>query len=102
MDAAKKALLIDRFRLAGFVEACLLHEEGVATIKDIDLAMLAGAGYDKGPFQWADSVGLDVVKQKLDALHPTCGDALKPPKSLVDMVARGNLGAKSGRGFYEY
>ena len=102
MDAAKKELLIDRFRLAGFVEACRLLEEGIATMKDIDLAMLAGAGYDKGPFAWADEVGLDAVQGKLDALAAKYGEAFAVPKSLGEMVARGQLGKKSGRGFYEY
>ncbi|MCL6450161.1 MAG: hypothetical protein K6T75_02575 [Acetobacteraceae bacterium] len=102
MDAEKRELLIDRFRLAGFVEACRLYQEGIATVKDIDLAMLAGAGFVKGPFAWADEVGLDVVLGKLEGLCQRYGEAFEPPPLLKEMVARGHLGRKSGRGFYEY
>lgn len=102
MDAAQKEMLIDRFKLASFVEACRLHEEKVATVKDIDLAMLAGAGYVQGPFAMADHIGLDTVLEKLEALERQYGEAYAVPKTLRDLVSKGSLGVKSGRGFYEY
>jgi len=102
MDEAQKQELIDRFRLAGFVEACRLLEEGISSMKDIDIAMLAGAGYDKGPFAWADSVGLDTVKERLEALSAKRPEVFSVPKVLVDLVGKGYLGEKTKRGFYEY
>ena len=53
--------LIERFSLKAFVESCLVLEEGVATIRDIDLAMMTGFGILPGPFARADDQGLDDV-----------------------------------------
>lgn len=102
MDEKQAQLLVDRFQLAGFVEACRLLDEGIASARDIDLAMRAGAGYPQGPLAWADSVGLDVVLAKLEELYPRYGEAFAIPERLRTMVARGELGKKTQKGFFEY
>ena len=53
--------LIDRFTLKALVESCLVLEEGIASMKDIDLGMMAGAGVIPPPFARADQMGLDEV-----------------------------------------
>ena len=59
--------LIDRFTLKALVESCLVVEEGVASMKDVDLGMMAGAGIIPPPFARADQLGLDEVLAKLEA-----------------------------------
>ena len=102
MTEEQAGLLVDRFLLAGFVEACRLLDEGVASAKDIDLAMRAGAGYPKGPLARADATGLDVVLEKLEGLAPRYGEAFAVSERLRTMVARGELGRKTRKGFFEY
>ncbi len=93
--------------LKALVEACLILEEGVCTVREIDLGMMAGAGMDprRGlmpPFMRADALGLDVVLEKLEALAEKHGERFEPPVILRRLVAQGRLGAKSGQGFYAY
>ncbi len=89
------------------IEACLLLEEGVATHRDIDFGMMAGAGMDprRGtlpPFMAADAEGLDAVLERLEALCESHGERFAPPTILRRLVAQGRLGQKSGQGFYAY
>jgi 3-hydroxyacyl-CoA dehydrogenase len=102
VEEAMEALLVDRFRYAGLAEACRCLEEGVASARDIDLAMLAGAGYKEGPLAWADGVGLDVALERMNALEESHGEAFRVPQVLRDLVSRSSLGRKTGRGFFEY
>lgn len=102
MDEKTAELLIDRVSLAAFVEAVRLLDEGIASAKDIDLAMLAGAGYPKGPLAAADAQGLDVVLAKLEALAPKYGDAFAVPERLRRMVAAGQTGVRAKQGFFGY
>jgi enoyl-CoA hydratase/3-hydroxyacyl-CoA dehydrogenase len=93
--------------LKSFVEACLVLEEGVATHRDIDVGMMAGAGLDprRGlfpPFMRADMTGLDVVLEKLEQAQEDHGERFAPPTVLRRLVAQGRLGQKSGQGFYAY
>ena len=94
--------LIQRFALKALVEACLVLEEGVATIKDIDLGMMAGAGIIPPPFARADAIGLDQVLADLERAQTEWGDAYEPPLILRRLVAQGRLGQKSGQGFFPY
>jgi enoyl-CoA hydratase/3-hydroxyacyl-CoA dehydrogenase len=99
--------LADLLTLKSFVEACLLLEEGVAQVRDIDVGMMAGAGLDprRGllpPFLRADVLGLDVVLEKLEAAVERHGERFAPPVILRRLVAQGRLGTKSGQGFYAY
>jgi enoyl-CoA hydratase/3-hydroxyacyl-CoA dehydrogenase len=99
--------LADLFTLKGLVEACLILEEGVCTVREIDLGLMAGAGLDprRGlfpPFWKADLEGLDVMLEKLEKYSESHGDRFTPPRTLKRLVNQGRLGLKSGHGFYAY
>src|SRR5690349_10210260 len=94
--------LAERFTLKAFVEACLVLEEGVAGIRDVDLGMMMGTGMIPGPFARADLRGLDDVLAALERAVEEWGEAFEPPLILRRLVAQGRLGAKSGQGFYPY
>ena len=96
------AALIERFTLKAFVESCLVLEEGVATIRDIDLAMMTGFGIIPPPFARADATGLDEILSALERAQAEHGDAFEPPLILRRLVAQGRLGQKSGQGFFPY
>ena len=78
-------------------EAADLVAQGVASAEDVDLAMRLGTAFPKGPLATADDLGLDRVVDALKG-HPR----YKPARILEDMVAKGQLGVKSGQGFYEH
>ncbi len=94
--------LADRFTLKAFVEACLVLEEGVAGVRDVDLGMMMGTGMVPGPFARADLRGLDDVLAALEQAESDWGEHFEPPLILRRLVAQGRLGAKSGQGFYPY
>ena len=99
--------LVELLTLKTFVEACLVLDEGVATHRDIDVGMMAGAGLDprRGllpPFMKADMEGLDVVLERLESATERHGERFAPPLVLRRLVAQGRLGQKSGQGFYPY
>ncbi|MGZ4173492.1 MAG: enoyl-CoA hydratase-related protein [Solirubrobacteraceae bacterium] len=94
--------LVERFTLKAFVESCLVLEEGVAALKDIDLGMMAGAGVIPPPFARADQIGLDEVLAKLEHGAREWGEDFAPPTILRRLVAQGRLGVKSGQGFFPY
>src|SRR5881227_2921656 len=94
--------LVERFGLKALVESCLVLEEGVAGIKDIDIGMMAGAGIMPGPFARADEQGLDEVLQALEHAQSQWGENFEPPLILRRLVAQGRLGKKSGQGFFPY
>lgn len=94
--------IVERFALKAFVESCLVLEEGVATVKDIDLGMMAGAGLIPPPFRRADEVGLDDVLAALERAQGEWGEYYEPPLVLRRLVAQGRLGRKTGQGFYPY
>ncbi|MCE5192707.1 MAG: 3-hydroxyacyl-CoA dehydrogenase family protein [Candidatus Cryosericum sp.] len=84
-------------------EAIVLYQEGTASKEDIDTAMRLGFGFNKGPFALADQIGLDVVLGWSEHLFREFGETRYRPQSLVrNLVRRGELGVKSGRGFYNY
>ena len=99
LDAEK---LFERFTLKALVESCLVLEEGIATVKDIDLGMMAGAGIIPPPFARADQIGLDEVLAKLERAAQEWGESFEPPTILRRLVAQGRLGVKSGQGFFPY
>src|SRR3954466_10507130 len=94
--------VVERFQLKSLVEACLLVEEGVATIKDIDMGMMMGAGIIPGPFAAADERALEEIVQALENAPDSWGDWTEPPVLLRRLVGQGRLGKKSGQGFYAY
>jgi enoyl-CoA hydratase/3-hydroxyacyl-CoA dehydrogenase len=99
--------LVELLTLKTFIEACLVLEEGVATHRDIDFGMMAGAGLDprRGllpPFMKADVEGLDTILERLENATERHGERFTPPTILRRLVAQGRLGQKSGQGFYAY
>ena len=92
----------DRFELKAIVEACLVLEDGIAGVRDVDLGMMMGTGMAPGPFARADLRGLDDVLAALERATGEWGPGFEPPRILRRLVAQGRLGAKSGQGFYPY
>lgn len=84
------------------LEAIRMLEEGVASAEDIDAAMVLGYKYPVGPLRLTDIVGLDVRLGIAEYLHSQLGDRFAPPQLLRDKVAAGELGRKSGRGFFDW
>jgi enoyl-CoA hydratase / 3-hydroxyacyl-CoA dehydrogenase len=99
--------LVAMFTGRALIEACLLVEEGICSVRDIDVGMMAGAGLDprKGllpPFWKADVEGLDKVLEQLEQLQEKHGERFAPPVTLRRLVSQGRLGLTSGQGFYPY
>ena len=84
-------------------EAIISLQEGVASVESIDTIMKLGMAHPMGPLQLADFIGLDVCLAILKVLYEGFGNPKYAPAGmLVNMVASGNLGIKSGEGFYNY
>jgi len=84
------------------LEAMRMLEGGVASAEDIDKAMKLGYGFPMGPLELTDLVGLDVRLSIAEYLHSELGETFAPPRILQDKVAAGELGKKSGKGFYDW
>jgi 3-hydroxybutyryl-CoA dehydrogenase len=84
------------------IEAIRMVEEGVAAPEDIDRAMSLGYRHPMGPLMLGDLVGLDVRLKIADHLASVYGERFAPPALLRTMVERGDIGKKSGRGFYDW
>src|SRR5881409_575387 len=92
-----------RLGLALGLEAMRMLERGVATAEDIDKAIELGYNHPMGPLKLTDLVGLDVRLAIADYLFQALEDRrFEPPQILRDKVARGELGQKSGKGFYNW
>lgn len=84
-------------------EAIITLNEGVAGVEEIDTVMKLGMAHPMGPLQLADFIGLDVCLAILNVLHEGLGNPKYAPSPLlINMVTSGDLGVKSGRGFYDY
>jgi enoyl-CoA hydratase / 3-hydroxyacyl-CoA dehydrogenase len=94
--------LLERMKLQMLVEACLILEDGVASMKDIETAMQVGLGFTPPLFSEADRLGLDVVLDRLERAADEWGDTYDPPLILRRLVASGRLGRKRGQGFHAY
>jgi len=91
-----------RLDLIASLEAMRMLESGVASAEDIDRAAVLAYRHPVGPLRLSDIVGLDVrldIARVLEAAH---GARFSPPQILIDKVARGQLGTKSGQGFFEW
>jgi 3-hydroxybutyryl-CoA dehydrogenase len=91
-----------RLGVALGLEAIRMVEEGVAEPEAIDDAMRLGYRHPMGPLRLTDLVGLDVRLAIAEHLHATLGERFAPPRLLREKVARGELGRKSGQGFYAW
>jgi 3-hydroxybutyryl-CoA dehydrogenase len=103
VDGNTPGFVANRFLMPMVLEACRLVENGVADKEDIDLLVKQGVGFPIGPFELGDFIGLDVALDVITYVHKTTGDPYyDPPPILEELVREGNLGRKSGRGFYDY
>ncbi|WP_459348616.1 3-hydroxyacyl-CoA dehydrogenase family protein [Arthrobacter halodurans] len=84
------------------LEAIRMVEEGVAAAADIDNAMVLGYKFPVGPLALTDIVGLDVRLGIAEYLESELGPRFTPPQLMRDMVVRGELGRKTGQGFFSY
>jgi 3-hydroxybutyryl-CoA dehydrogenase len=91
-----------RLGVAIALEAMRMLEEGVASADDIDAAMVLGYRHPTGPLRTTDLVGLDVRLGIAEYLHATLGERFAPPEILKSKVARGELGRKTGKGFFDW
>ena len=93
----------NRILLPMINEAIHTLHEGVAGVEEIDSVMMLGMSHPMGPLHLADFIGLDVCLSIIEVLHDGFGrPKYAPCPLLVDMVAAGKLGVKSGEGFYDY
>ena len=108
-----KAPVILNKEISGFVanrilgalrdEAISLHEKGVASVEDIDTACKTALGHPMGPFELMDLTGIDIGYYVKMARYEESGDPDdKPKKSVVEKFEKGELGRKTGKGWYEY
>jgi len=95
--------LLNRINLVSYVEAIRLLEQGVGTVEEIDTGIRLGFGGKMGPFETGDMVGLDVSYNGLSAIYQESQDLrYYPPQLLRRKVKAGQLGRKSGQGWYDY
>lgn len=89
--------------ISALIAECLrIHEDGIASLEDIDKAMRLGFNHPIGPFQLADMSGLDVVYHSLEGLSQVFGDRFRPTETMARLVKEGHLGQKTGKGFYHH
>ena len=103
VDGDLPGFVANRFLIPMILEACRLLEREAAPKEDIDLLVKKGLGFPIGPFELGDFIGLDVALDVTSRVHEATNDPYyEPPRILQDLVRSGNLGRKTGRGFYEY
>ena len=106
----KKAIVVrdvpgfatSRLDVVTALEAMRMLEDGVASAEDIDLAMVTAYRHPMGPLRLSDVVGLDVRLDIARHLSEVLGERYSPPQILIDKVESGQLGVKSGQGFFSW
>jgi 3-hydroxybutyryl-CoA dehydrogenase len=97
------AFIVNRLLVPYLLDAIRVYEGGLASLEDIDQAMKLGCGYPMGPFTLLDLVGLDTTMYVAEVMFEEFREArYAPPPLLKRMVLAGQLGRKTGRGFYTY
>jgi 3-hydroxybutyryl-CoA dehydrogenase len=95
--------IVNRILIPLLNDCVRVLDEAQVEPEEMDKAMTNGAGWPLGPCALLDLIGVDVHVHASEALHDKLGEPrMAPPERLVQMQAEGNLGRKSGRGFYEY
>lgn len=95
--------IVNKLLLTYLNHAVQILDSGVATKEDIDSAMRELAGYPMGPLELIDLIGIDTCVEILKTIYADTGNELHQPASgLVELLASGNKGRKTGSGFYDY
>lgn len=95
--------VVNRILIPMINEAVGIYAEGIATVEDIDKAMMLGANHPMGPLALGDLIGLDVCLAIMDVLYNETGDSKYRAHALLRKYVRaGWLGRKTGKGFHEY
>lgn len=99
----RSGFVVNALLVPYLLSAIRMLEAGVASVEDIDTAVVAGLSHPMGPLRLSDLIGLDTMKLIADAMYDELKDAhYAPPPLLQRMVEAGQLGKKSGQGFYAY
>ncbi len=103
VSADKPGFIVNRILMPFLIEAMRALEQGVGTAEDIDTGARVGLNHPMGPLELADFIGLDVCLGIIRVLEDGLGqEELRAPRVLVELVAAGHLGQKTGQGFYTY
>jgi len=95
--------VVNRILRAIYTEALFLLENDYAAFQDIDYAVKKGLNHPMGPFELMDQIGLDILcAKKVQKYRETGNDADRPARPLEERYLRGDLGRKTGKGFYDY
>ncbi|BCI51428.1 3-hydroxybutyryl-CoA dehydrogenase [Mycolicibacterium litorale] len=99
----RSGFVVNALLVPYLLSAIRMVEAGFATVEDVDKAVVAGLSHPMGPLRLSDLIGLDTMKLIADAMFDELKDAhYAPPPLLLRMVEAGQLGKKSGQGFYTY
>jgi 3-hydroxybutyryl-CoA dehydrogenase len=102
-SADRPGFIVNRILMPFLGEAMRAFESGVGTAEDIDAGARIGLNHPMGPLELADFIGLDVVLGIMRVLEDGLGlEHMRPPRVLVELVDAGQLGQKTGQGFYTY
>jgi 3-hydroxybutyryl-CoA dehydrogenase len=103
VSADRPGFIVNRILMPFLGEGMRALEEGLGTADDIDTGAKVGLNHPMGPLELADFIGLDVCLGIMRVLHEGLEqEQFRPPKVLVELVAAGHLGQKTGRGFHTY